>query len=71
MSVKSILITKRARESDDLDIYYEIGKRGVTKIEDISTSPEPYCVIKRYAVFVGEEIIAEVREPDLVEFTKP
>jgi len=67
-NVKSVNIICRNRASEEFDVFFMVNKHGVTKIEESFYSPEPFCNVPLYKVFSGENIIAEVSKPDVVEF---
>ena len=47
---------------------YTVGELGVTKIERFSYSPEPYCYKEYFRVFVGEEAVADIHNPEEVYY---
>ena len=68
--IESVYIVCRERATDDYDVYYCVGARGVTRIEDSSFSTEPYCVTPRYDIYGGDNIIASVINPDEVKYAR-
>jgi hypothetical protein len=61
--IKSVLIVCRERPTEEQDIYYLVGYGGVTEIKRV--------IDDLYIVYKGENIIAQVNNPDEVTYFEP
>ena len=65
----SKLIIKRVR-GIEADIDYKVGVYGVTRIDKLSYSPEPFCERIFYQIYKGEKLYSVVndRAVDEIEY---
>lgn len=60
-SIQSIHGVEVTREGE-FPLYYKVGVDGVTRIDEDSYSPEPYCCRILYYVYKGSQLHARVSD---------
>ena len=59
--IKSIHGLEPMREGE-YPISFMVGHGGVTRIDEMSYSPEPYCSVVYYQIWKGDELHASVKD---------
>jgi hypothetical protein len=67
MKIKSVVFFWKNTE-DCSELNYEVGKKGVTKIEECITSPAEYCNLTFYRVYKGDIVFADIHDYSLVQY---